>query len=348
MAVAAISDLWSPDIWVRGMREKQATLPSILNSGICVTSAEFDAIATGAGTIVNVPFYKDSTDQADAIQVQDTAPTIQAITTGTMKAAILNRVTANGVTALAAQVSGSDPVAEFSAVMAAKRLKQRNTTLIALLRGAFASLGASGATAALDDVRVDSFDESGTDATSDQTFSSDLFITAKALMGELADELQGGAMLVHPNVLASLERQDKESFAPGVVSAMGWTVRTYRGVPVFTSELLARAGSSNGYVYDSYLFAKGVVARGEKAQIGGTPGNPVLDVASLNYTIDTAKNNSVIYDRTRHILHLNGMSYDGTPSGQSATDAELGTAADWSYKYQTANRAGIVCIRTNK
>jgi hypothetical protein len=29
-----ISDLWIPDIWLQTMREKQATFPSLLNSGV--------------------------------------------------------------------------------------------------------------------------------------------------------------------------------------------------------------------------------------------------------------------------------------------------------------------------
>src|SRR5438132_3754622 len=186
MAIATISNLWTPDIWIQGMREKQATFPSVLNSGVAVRNAIYDGIATGAGVSANIPFFKDITDQADAIQVEDTAPAIQGITSGLQVAPILNRVTNNRVTALAAQVSGAKPVAEFTDVLTVRRLKQRNATLVALLRGAFAGLGAYGATAALDDVRLDSFDETGNDATSTQTMGADLFITAKALLGELA------------------------------------------------------------------------------------------------------------------------------------------------------------------
>lgn len=349
MAIATISNVWTPDIWINGMREKQATFPSILNSGIAVTTPTFDQIAGGAGVNANIPFFKDITDQSDEIQVEDTAPTtINGITSGLQIAPILNRVTKNSCTALSSQVSGADVVGEFTSALVARRMKQRDATLIALLRGAFAALGANGATAALSGVRLDAFDESGNDATADQTMSADLFITAKALMGELADDLSGGALLIHPNVLATLEIADSQSFFPGVQSGLPFTVRTYRGVPIFTSERLVRAGDTNGYVYDSYLFAKGVVAKGEKPQIGGDAGNPAIDVASLNYYPDVDKNNERIYDRTRFVMHLNGMKYNGTPSGQSATNTELGVAADWSYVYSTQNRAGIVCIRTNK
>lgn len=348
MAIANIASVWSPDIWIRGMREKQATFPSILNSGAAVKGPTFDAIAQGAGVSANIPFFKDITDQADEIQVEDTAPTILGITSGQMITPILNRVTNNRSTALAAQVSGSDIVGEFTDQLTARRLKQRNATLIALLRGAFAGLGASGASAALSAMRIDSFDEIGNDATPEQTMGADLFITGKALMGELANDLANGALLVHPNVLATLEIADKDSFKDGVESGLPFTVRTYRGIPVFSSELLVRAGTTNGYVYETYLLGQGIVATGDKPQVGGTPGNPAIDVASLNYNPDVNLNNERIYDRTRFVMHLNGMRWGGTPSGQSATNAELATAASWTLVYQTANRVGAVLFRTNK
>lgn len=347
MALTTISNVWEPAIWVQAIKEKQAKFPSILNSGIAINSPLLDMIASGAGTQCSIPVFKDITDQDDGIQTEDTAPTIQGLTSGEMIAPILNRETVNSATALSAQVSGGDVVEHYTSSLASRRLKQRNKTLYALLRGAFNTAGADAAAAPLSSMRVDSFDETGTDATSDQTFNPDLFITGKALLGEIADELMQGALLVHPTVLASLEKADKASFQSGLESGLPWTITTYRGIPVFTSELLYRAGSTNGYVYHSFLMGKGVVAKGEKPQAFGAPGSPVIDVAALNYNPDVNLNNERIYDRTRHVMHLNGMKWTGTPSGQSATDAELATYSNWSYVLTSQNRAGVVCWRTN-
>lgn len=341
-----ISQAWNPDIWRQAMREKMATRPSVWNSGIALRSPLFDALADGAGTSVNVPFYLDATDQDDAIQIEDTAPTAQSLSTAKQIAPILNRVTSNSATALSGQISGTDPVGEITDQLVTKRLKQRNKTLIAVVRGAFNALGANAAAAPLKDVRLDSFDETGTDATADQTFGSDLFIQAKALMLELEDDLNNGALLVHPNVRASLEIADALSFKTGVASALG-PITTYRGVPIFTSSRLVRAGTTNGFVFDSYLFAPGIVAIGEKTQAYGSPNNPILGVATVNVKVDVDKNNASVIDRSRFMVHLNGMKFVGAPAGQSATDAELSTAANWNYVYSSVNRAGIVCVRTN-
>lgn len=345
---ATISDLWNPDRWLASTQEKMATFPSLFRTGIVVRNAKAQELAAGAGETAIIPFFKDITDQDDEIQVEDTAPvTDNGITGAQMKAVACNRVTKNSATALAGQVSDEDVVGAMTAQIAERRLKQRQKTFLAGLRGAFGSgAGASGNTdGCLSDLKNDKFDETGTDATDEQLMNVNLFIDSKALMGELADSLMDGALFIHPNVLAGLEKADITAFDK--VSRGPWTVRTYREVPIVVSESLVRAGTGNGYVYDTYLIANGVVAYGEKPQVGGQLNNPILDVASLNIEVDAAKNNGVIYDRTRFVLHVNGLKWVGTPAGESPTNAELQTATNWNLVYQTANRVGAVCIRTN-
>ena len=344
MAQTTISDLWVPDIWIPATREKQATTLNALNSGICVKSPVLDEIASGAGNSANVPTIKDTTDDDDEIQVENQAPTNGELLGSKQIVPICNRVKAYDSTALAAAVSGIDPVAEVTAQIADGRMKRRQKTFIAILRGAFNGLGASGVAAALQALRVDAFDETGNDANNDQTMSPELFIAAKALLGEIADSLAAGAILAHSNVIATLEILDKESFKDGVESALPFTIRTYRGIPIFPNDSLVRAGTGNGYVYDTYICGRGIVGMGEKKQ-----SDKVGEVASLLLDdSQKAKNNVAIYDRTRFALHLNGMRWVGVPAGQSPTNAELATGANWELAYTSAARVGAVCIRTNR
>jgi hypothetical protein len=349
MALTQISDLWTPAIWIAAMRERQATYPALFNSGIVSRADLFDAIASGAGTSANVPFLKDITDQADEIQVENTAPTVVNGQTGDVQVfPLLNRVTKNAVTALSAQVSGADPMGAIIDQLVMRRLKQRQTTLIAMLRGLFASAGAANAAASLSATRLggttaEPFTEVGANATSDQLIDPDKFIDVKALMGELGDELRNGCFLCHPNVKARLEKLDALNFKTTIMpSELPWSISTYRDIPIFTSTALARAGTTNGFVYDSYLITKGIVGYGEKPQQGDT-----TDTASLQYFRDRDLNNELVWDRTRLLLGINGTKWIGTPGGQSATNAELQTAANWSLVFQTANRVGATCIRTN-
>jgi hypothetical protein len=340
----SISDLWTPPVWLASVRERQATFPSLFNSPVVAASPQAAALALGAGETATIPFWKDILSQEDEIQVEDTAPVVDhKIATAQMKAIACNRVTQNSATALSAAISGEDPVGEMTAQIAGRRLMQRQKTLLALVRGAFGSgAGAAGNTdGCLHAVKVDRFDESGADATPDQLMSVDLFIDAKALMGELLDDLASGVLWLHPNIVAAFEKADVNAFDK--VSLGAFTVRSYRGLPLFTSESLVRAGGTSGYVYDSYLFAPRTIGLGEKPQVAGE----VIDVAALQLDRDLGKNNEIIYDRTRFVMHLNGLKWKGTPAGQSPTNAELGTVGNWELILASANRVGAVCIRTN-
>ena len=93
-------------------------LPSVLNSGILVQTDEMNQLASGAGATVNVPFYKDSTDDDDEPQVEDTESTIGKMASGKQVSPVLNRVKAYSASALSAAVSGSDPVSEILSQLA--------------------------------------------------------------------------------------------------------------------------------------------------------------------------------------------------------------------------------------
>jgi len=161
-----------------------------------------------------------------------------------------------------------------------------------------------------------------------------------ALLGELQNDLLGGAMFCHPNLRAALLKQDENNFERKSQGA--FTVERYKGVPLYVSNLLVRAGTTSGFVYDTYFLAAGIVAQGEKPQMGD-----VIDVASLQFDTEKGKNNQVIYDRTRFLMHLSGMKWVGNPAGQSATNAELQTAENWQLVYQSADRVGVACLQTN-
>lgn len=348
---ALIADLWSPAIWVQAMRERQATFPGLFNSG-CVTRSDlFDAIASGAGVSANAPFLKDTTDQADEVQVENTAPVNDNGAPGDVQIfPLLNRVTKNSVAALAAQVSGADPMAVIIDQMTERRLKQRQATLVAMLRGLFgAGATAANAAGALTASRFggtvsEVFIENGAGVTGDNLIDPDKIIDTTVLLGELEDDLKNGVMLCHPNVKARLRKLDRLNFKTLVMqSELPWTIETYCGVPVITSVALARACTGGGgYVYDTYFVSKGVVGYGEKPQMGD-----VRDVASLQYFLDRDKNNDLIWDRTRFIMGVNGTKWVGNAAGQSATNAELQAAANWNLVFQSANRVGAACIRTN-
>lgn len=355
MAIQDIAGLWVPAIWIKAMKERQATFPALFNSGTVMQNDVMDGIASGAGTGANVPFLKDITDQDDEIQVEHTAPTtVNGAPGATQVFPILNRVTKNAVTAMAATISGADPVGHIIESLVPRRLKQRQKSLLSMARGMFGSgSGANGAlngAAPLSAVRLggtvaEPFSENGAAPTAQYLMDPDKFIGGKALMGELQDTLKDGCMWVHPNVKARLESLDALNFKTLIKpSELPFNITTYREVPMFLSNSLVRAGTGGGFVYDTYLFAKTTVGYGEKPQVSDQK-----DLASLAYFFDRDLNDDIIWDRTRFVLGVDGVSWIGVPANLNAgpTNAELLVPGNWSLVYQTPDRVGAVCIRTN-
>lgn len=350
MAIQQLATLWTPDVWIPGIAEKQATFPSLFNSKAVIRPNRLTELASGEGTIANVPFLKDITDQANEVQIEHTAPTtVNGAPGDVCKFPILNRVTKNAWTAMAKNVSGADIMDHVFSTMGMRRLKQYQTTLVAMLRGLFGSAGVANAAAALSDARfggttAEVFTETGAAATESQLMSPDLFIDATALLGELEDTLMNGALFIHPVILARLRKLDVNGFKTTVMpSQLPFTIRTYRDCPIFTSQALRRTGTVNGFVYDTYILGTGTIGFGDKPQVAD-----VADLASLATFFDRDLNDDLVWDRNRISFGVDGTAFDASSLGaSSATDAELQTAAKWSLKYASANRVGVACVRTN-
>lgn len=350
MASTVISNVWNPVTWIQGIDEVVNTNPSFITSGAVFPSPFLDAIASGAGTSANVPFFRDLTDDAEAIQVELTAPSVGNHRSATQVCTILNREIAWGSGALAAAVTGADIVGDITRQIGVAQQKRIQAAVIATLRGLYAFGSAPGTTSALSTAatavagtRYDISIEAGNSATSANLISSAGFNLAVGLMGELGDSLvSNGAILMHPQVKASLLNQDTTNWSTVPVSGQSAKLNTYKGIPVYLSNSLRRAGATNGFVFDTYLIGQGAVGLGRKPQVGDQ-----VDAASLQYEMKPSTNEEIVYDRTRYIVHVNGVAWTGSPAGQSATNVELSTSTNWALRFGTPDRCGVVQIRTN-
>lgn len=348
MGLTNIAAVWDPQTWILGAREAAAKFPAIVNSGIVRRGEIFDSLATGPGTTNEIPFWLDmSDDDGEEIQVEDTAPGTNSIAKAQMRATVLNRVKKWGATALAAQIVGQDPVAEITAQIGLWRAKRRQKTLLAILRGVMGTgvQTPNQAQGCLRANRRDIFSETGASPSADKLIDTDQWLDTLSLLGELRNNLQFGAAFMHPNIRTALEKIDASGFKNGVESGLPFGITTYRGVPIFVSEDLVRAGTTSGYVYDTYIASPGVVGYGEKPQVADT--GFTVDTASLQFDVDKDKNNQFLWDRTRFLYHVAGTRFGGSPAGSSATNAELQTHSNWSLVFQSASRVGIVCLRSN-
>jgi hypothetical protein len=151
-------------------------------------------------------------------------------------------------------------------------------------------------------------------------FDGEAFIDALGTLGDA----EGGivAVGVHSATYRLMKKQNLIEFIPdsnGVVN-----IPTYMGKRVIVDDGMP---VSNG-VYTTYLFGAGAIGYGE-----GTPKVPLE--TERNALI--AGGQEYIVSRRHFILHPRGIQWDGTPSADTPSNAELATAGNWGRVYEPKN-----------
>jgi hypothetical protein len=347
------SDLWVPQIWKETMMERRLNLPHFLNSGVIITSPEVKEIAAGPGIDANIPFLIEP-DHADQVQVTNANPTVNAISSGLQRAAILNRVSTLGAQALAAATSGADPVKGIMDSILGLRMRQRATALHSALTGIF-GLGAApaAATGAFRALRLDNFVEVTADITANHLIDGDMILDAVGLMGDAKLRLDGGAILMHSDIEKALSKQDQITEVRNSEGKL--VMKAYKGMEVVMDDRLFRLGTGTGTpkVYFTFICARGSIVLDEKDQVFTDKAGEVAAVQVSD--TDVAGNVVAIYDRTRYVIHPQGAKWSPTTDNQPAFSANGGTArnadladpADWALAFADVRNVSIVCLRTN-
>lgn len=343
-----IDDLWVPSIWQPTLAERVISEPNFLNSEVVIGSPELRAAAAGPGTDVNIPFLIEP-NPADQVQKERTAPTIGKITAGTQRTAILQRVSPLGATAIAKQLSGSDPVSAILGFIVGIRYRQRATALWSQLQGLYgAASTVDAATGAFRALRLDHFSET-LNTTPGNFIDSDMALDAVELMGEAKMRLEGGIAWMHSKIETALNKQDQIEVIRNSQGAI--VMKAYKGMRVVVDDRLVRNGSVSGKVYFTFFAARASIAMEEKPQIVTDRAG---EVAALQLSVnDIALNETTIYDRTRYILHPQGAKWnpadvtDFNADGGTPANTDLADPANWALAFNDARNVGIVCLRTN-
>lgn len=305
MANTYLSDLdFVPQVfagYVDGVVRKESRF---FNSGIVVDTA---ALLPALGNTVTLPSWNGLEGDADVMGAS--APGVNALTTSAQVAAILQRVKKYGVNDLASAFAGSDPLQNLGNKVAKFWANQIDKTAMKIAVASATALGAVN-------------DQSA------NAISASRIIDTRALLGEYVDE--AGFMVVHPDILASLQKAELTSVRPG---ADGRLITVYQGMEVIVSNTLAPASN----VYDTIICRPGAMGYAD-----GTKAEHVLEVAREIGHAD------VFATQKRYTVHAAGAKFTGTPAGATATDAELATAGNWALGAADLNHFGIRVLKSLK
>lgn len=302
-----ISDVIVPEVFNPYVIERTAQLSALVRSGIVVRNPELDKLALAGGRLINMPYWNDLTGE-DEVLDDNGALTPGKITAGQDVAALIMRGRAWATNDLAKALSGDDPMKAIGDLVAEYWARQRQKTLLSILKGIFLAASMSGNVLDISALVGDAAKISGTS-----------FIDAKNKLGDASDKLT--AVVMHSSVFAALEKQNLIQYIPnsqGVVefpSYMNKKVIVDDGAPLDVD------------VYTTYLFGQGAIGEGN----GAAPVPTETDRDSL-------AGEDILINRQHFLLHPRGVKFtDASVAKSSPSNTELAAAANWNRVYENKN-----------
>ncbi|MCE9677217.1 major capsid protein [Paraclostridium bifermentans] len=302
-----IADVIVPEVFNPYVIERTAELSALVKCGIIVKDKELDSLALAGGRLINMPYWKDLNGD-DEVLDDNGALTPGKITAGQDVAALLMRGKAWSVNDLATALSGDDPMKAIGDLVAEYWARQRQKTLLAVLKGVFASSTMSGNVHDISSLEGDLAKINGTS-----------FIDAKTKLGDASDKLTAVAM--HSTVFAELEKQNLIQYIPNSQGVVDFP--SYLGRKVIVDDGCPKDGD----VYTTYLFGQGAIGEGN----GAAPVPTETDRDSL-------AGEDILINRQHFLLHPRGVKFtDSSVAKKSPSNAELADQANWNRVYENKN-----------
>lgn len=302
-----IADVIVPEVFNPYVIERTAELSALVKCGIIVKDKELDALALAGGRLINMPYWKDLNGD-DEVLDDNGALTPGKITAGQDVAALLMRGKAWSVNDLATALSGDDPMKAIGDLVAEYWARQRQKTLLAVLKGVFASSTMSGNVHDISSLEGDLAKINGTS-----------FIDAKTKLGDASDKLTAVAM--HSTVFAELEKQNLIQYIPNSQGVVDFP--SYLGRKVIVDDGCPKDGD----VYTTYLFGQGAIGQGN----GAAPVPTETDRDSL-------AGEDILINRQHFLLHPRGVKFtDTSVDKKSPSNAELANQVNWDRVYENKN-----------
>lgn len=308
MAGTTLSDVIVPELFNPYVINRTMELSALFQSGIVAHSPQFDALASEAAPVHNMPFFEDLTGDSEAV-IEGKDLTANKITSNKDVSTTIRRAMMWSATDLSAALAGKDPMEAIGSLVAGFWARDMQKELVNELKGVFAC----------DTMADHVLDVSGGSGKA-ANISASSFIDALQLLGDAQSQLTAVAM--HSATKSYLKKQnlietERDSTDVEFDTYQGRRVIVDDGCPV------------EGGVYTTYLFGAGAVAYGN--------GSPAGFVAT-EIDRDKKKGSGVDYliNRRTFILHPRGVAFQNKvrANTENVTREELANATNWARVYE--------------
>lgn len=321
MAITRLTDLIVPDVFRDYVSLRSTELNRLVNSGIVQRDPRMDALLAGGGKTFQLPFFNDLANTEANVATDDPAvvATAQPITTGKDIAIRHSRNQMWGAADLEASLAGKDPMREIADKVSMYWVRQDQRLLIQSLIGLFEDNRANDAGDMITDIALKI---AGTPSASNK-ISADAVLNVRQTMGDAGDRLTAIAM--HSVILTALKKQNLISFIPASDGRV--VIQTFMGLTVIEDDAITPYTATQT-VHRVFLLGQGALRWGE-----GSPKTPVE--VERQATQGRGAGVEYLVSRREFLLHPAGYKFTSSSlAGQSPTNAEYGTTANWDRVYE--------------
>lgn len=333
MTETLISDIIEPTIFLRYMMEQSVKNSSLVRSGIIVPDPKLDILASTGGLTVNMPFFQDLTGNSEGLSDQRELA-LNAIGSDKDIARMHLRGKAWGSNDLAAAIAGSDPMKAIAQRVSEFWNMDDQTLLLACLDGVFKANIASNSGDLVHPAASETL--AGLKPWNDAAptvMNPIAIIDGTQLLGDAKSKFT--AIMMHSKCVTDLVKQELIEFIQP--AGLDTKIPTYMGKEIIENDNCpTRVGTTDGTVYQSFLFGQGAIGKGEgSAPVPIETGRKKL--GGVDYLVT----------RRHFLLHPRGIKWQESNIAETTPSfAEAAEAAQWARVYEQKN-IRMAMIETN-
>lgn len=311
MPVTRIQDVIQPEVFTPYTIQRTMELSALIQSGIAENNSQFNQLASGPNTIINMPYWEDLTGEPEVMDDEgETTP--GKITANKDVARKMAWVKSYGANALSAMLSGDDPMRAIADLFAAYWSRQYQQMLLSILDGVFASPS-----------MAEKVHDITTEADADkQLISGRTFLDAIQRMGDAKDLLTG--VMIHSATETYLAKNDLIEYKEESQGRV--RIPYFMGKRVIVDDSIAfdtETGAS-----EAYLFGAGAIAWGN----GSHPDIQQTEVVRNGLSL---AGEDILVNRRITLLHPRGVKWtEASVAKTFPTFDELENGANWERVYE--------------
>lgn len=323
------------EVFTKMMQEQDYWTNPILASGIVRQDESIMDLIGSQGNVATIPMYKPlnihDANMGALNNDGETNNTPVEVAGNKQTCMMIQRMKAFKAKDFTKELTGANPLDNVKAKIQGYYTQVWEDEMMNIAKAVLA-------VSALSDHVTDLSITTGTIADANKISATTLIDAEQAALGDMAGGL--GLIVMHSKIYAAYKKLgliEFDKYTVGNVIQQEITLPRIGGKLVKVTDYYTLDSTTTGFpVYSTYLFGEGAFLSADK--------NNYENQYTTDYDPETAAGTDKFYTKQGKVLHPNGLSLAvDSIAKESPTKTELGTAANWSLKFNHKNvKMGVI------